>query len=348
MPRRSAIGLDIGSAGARAAQLSFGRDGVTLQKYGEVSLPAGAVRDGEVVDEAAVTAAVKRLWAEHRFSSKHVHLGVANQRVLVREVDLPDVPLADLKRSLPFQVQEVLPMAVEGTVLDFHPLERRASAGGAPVLRGLLVAAGREMVLSSVRAVEAAGLRVTSVDLASFALLRSVGARLDDDHRTEALVDVGARVTNIVVHTHGVPHFVRMLGVGGQDATDAVVEALGVPFEEAEQLKLAHGPGRADDPVLAQALVDGTSELVDGVRGTLDYFSSTWPDRAPGRLLLSGGGSLVAGLAEQLGFVTRLPVQAADAVARLHVDRSGPAAEALDRDRPRMAVPVGLALAAAR
>ena len=38
----------------------------------------------------------------------------------------------------------------------------------------------------------------------------------------EALVDIGARVTNIAVHQGGVPRFVRVLLMGGADITDAV------------------------------------------------------------------------------------------------------------------------------
>jgi type IV pilus assembly protein PilM len=64
------------------------------------------------------------------------------------------------------------------------------------------------MVMSNVSAVEAAGLKATMVDLTSFAVLRSMGKAGLDDSETEALVDIGAKVTNIVVHSGGVPRFV--------------------------------------------------------------------------------------------------------------------------------------------
>ena len=50
MAGRTAIGLDIGSSGVRAAELSFGKNGITLEKFGQVELPEGSVRDGEVID----------------------------------------------------------------------------------------------------------------------------------------------------------------------------------------------------------------------------------------------------------------------------------------------------------
>ena len=97
MAGRSAIGLDIGTSGVRAAELSFGKGQVTLEKFGQVALPEGAVRDGEVIDPDAVGAAIKQLWSHTKFSSKKVVIGVANQKVIVRQVDLPWMPADELQ-----------------------------------------------------------------------------------------------------------------------------------------------------------------------------------------------------------------------------------------------------------
>jgi type IV pilus assembly protein PilM len=67
------------------------------------------------------------------------------------------------------------------------------------------------MVEAQLQAVTDAGLRPVMVDLTAFAVLRSL-ADNDDlgmGSTMEALIDVGARVTNIVVHEGGVPRFVR-------------------------------------------------------------------------------------------------------------------------------------------
>ena len=93
MATRTAIGLDIGTSGVRAAELTFGKSGITLEKFGQVALPEGAVRDGEVVRPDAVTEAIRQLWAHTKFSGKDVIVGVANQKVIVRQVDLPWQPL---------------------------------------------------------------------------------------------------------------------------------------------------------------------------------------------------------------------------------------------------------------
>ncbi len=336
----------------RAAELSFGKRGVTLEKFGQVALPDGAVRDGEAVDAVAVAHALKQLWAHTGFSHKNVVLGVANQRVIVRQVDLPALPERELKASLPFQVQDFLPMPVEQAVLDFHPVEEINEPGQPRQLRGMLVAAVREMVLSNVNAVQRAGLRVSSVDLTSFAVLRSLGGSGAADADTVALVDVGSRVTNIVVHRAGAPLFVRILLMGGQDVTDAVAETLGVTRTHAESIKQTPGLAGLDHEqklAAGRALESTAAAFVDEVRGSLDYYaSSASTDVQLQRLVLSGGGSRLHGLADRIEAATRLPVTVGNPLSSIAVGRTGLSTEQIDFVQPLVAVPVGLALGADR
>lgn len=344
MPGRTAIGLDIGTSGVRAAELSYGRGGITLEKFGQVALPDGAVRDGEVIDRAAVVDAIKALWKGSGFTGKKVALGVANQRVVVRQIDLPWMPAAELKASLPLQVQDYLPMPVDESVLDFHVTEE-LQQDGQRVLRGLLVAASRDMVMSNVAAVDSAGLRTASVDLTSFAVLRSMG-KPHGEAATEALLDVGARVSNLVIHSGGHPRFVRVLLSGGQDVTDAVSERLGLPATVAEVVKRGGVEELTDaERGLASSAVDLMQEVfVDEIRSSLDYYAASNPRFPVERIVISGGGSLLGGLAERLEQVTRRPVVTGEPISGLHIGRTGLDDDQLRTIQPLAAVPVGLAL----
>ena len=349
MAGRTAIGLDIGTSGVRAAELSFGKDGVTLERFGQVAVPEGAVRDGEVVDAPSVANAIRQLWSHTGFSHKDVILGVANQRVIVRQVELPWMPPAELKNALPFQVQDFLPMPVDQAELDFLPLEDSAGENGQRMVRGLLVAAARELVLANVRAAEAAGLRPTMVDLTPFAVLRAMTPSQALDVDTVALVDVGARVTNIVVHSGGTPRFVRILLMGGQDITDAVADKLGLPHAQAEALKQdlnGRGADAAEIATAGRAVESTAAAFVDEVRGSLDYYAASTPGGGVTRLVVSGGGSRLRGLADRLAHATRLPVDVGNPMASLRVGKTGLSPEQLSFVQPLAAVPVGLALGA--
>jgi len=346
------VGLDIGTSGVRAAELTMGKGSTTLERFGQVALPHGAVRDGEVVDVDVVAGAIKQLWAQAKFSTKKVVVGVANQKVVVRQVDLPWLPVNELRKSLSFQVQDFIPMPVEQAILDFHPLEEFTNESGGRMLRVLLVAAARDMVGSAVDAVTKAGLEPAMVDLNSFAVLRSL---ISDSGlgsvEAEALVDLGASVTNIVVHQGGVPRFVRILLMGGSDITDAVAERLGVPVDQAESLKQSTGlaavPGAGDNHPASRAIEQTGSALVEEIRGSLDYYLSQSGAARVGRVVLSGGGSRLTGLAQRLSAATRLPVEVARPMGTLRLGKTGLTDEQLAYVEPMVAVPVGLAMGVA-
>ena len=347
------MGLDIGTSGVRAAEIRRSGKGPRLERFGQVALPPGAVRDGEVVDPAAVAEALRELWSRTRFSSKRVVVGVANQKVVVRQVDLPALPLAELRSSLAFTVQDHIPMPVDQAILDFHPLEEVVGDTGAPALRVLLVAAARGMVDGTLVAVQAAGLRPTMVDLTGFALLRAQAHVLSGlaTPTAEALVDVGAGVTNVVVHQGGVPRFVRILLMGGDDMTGALAERLGVAVPQAEEIKqrtgLAPVQGGADPSPVARAIEATGSAFVEEVRGSLDYYAAQSGAARIDRVVLSGGGSRLSGLAERLAAATRRPVETAHPLALLALGRTGLTPEQLADAEPSVSVSVGLALGAA-
>ncbi|WP_431837220.1 type IV pilus assembly protein PilM [Cellulomonas sp. Y8] len=353
MAKTRVIGLDIGTTQVRAAEVELvsGRGGraarPTLIRAGEAPLPFGAVRDGEVVEPSTVGTAIKQLWAQHKFSSKDVVIGVGNQRVIVRELDLPAMPLPELKASLQFQVQDLIPVAVEDAILDYLPTGSRAGEHGA-IVSGLLVAATKDTVRANVAAVRAGGLNPVSVDLSAFALARVLGGE-ETVGQTLALVDMGARVTTVVIVANGVPTMVRLLPSGGQDATEAVAGALGVPAAEAEAIKRQLGfgfgvPGELQEA--AQALATVTTSLVESVRNTFVYYAASHPGAAAQAVYLTGGACQLPGLGQYLSSASRLPVSVGQPLGAVEVARTAADPRLVDAQHA-FAVSVGLAMGVA-
>lgn len=364
---RTLVGLDIGSTGVRAAEFVPGRRRTTLRRFARVPLAPGVVRAGTVVDGEALTAALRELWSRGKFGSKEVTLGIANSGVLVRQMDLDWMAPADFRQALRYQVQDVLPFSVDEANLDFHLLEDlevpTEEGGTRRINRILLVAAAREVVDAFVDAARGAGLRTRGVDLLPFALLRARTAALpttpDRLPITEALVDIGSDVVSVVVHTDGVPRYVRMIpGVGGDTVTQAVQERYDWEWDDAERTKVYVGlPGhahldpsqreglapRADglDHAAQQVVAVAASRLADEIVTTLAYHHES----AVGRVLLAGAGSRLGGFDEHLARRLGVPVERLDLGGRL---RTPGRAGLDDTDPAALAVPAGLCLGAAR
>src|SRR5205823_727181 len=147
---------------------------------------------------------------EAGFRTRQVIVGVGNQRVVARQADLPEMSAEEMRSALQFQAQDLIPIPIEDAILDFQVLEHLHGTEE-NLVRILLVAAQRGMVESLLAALEGAGLTATMVDLVPFALMRSLATTslVDDlELSAQAIVCVGAGLTDVVVHQRGVPEFV--------------------------------------------------------------------------------------------------------------------------------------------
>ena len=334
------IGLDIGSSSIRAVEVRRTKDGHALTNFGQVPLPAGTVQSGILQDPVAVTSALKQLWAACKFDTRKVMLGVTNPQLVVREMAVSNLPAKEMRKSLPFQVRDMLPLAVERSLLDFRPLEQ---PGTSPTVRGLLVAVPKDAVMTIVGAVEKAGLRVVNVDLAPFALLRAA-SRLDA--QVEALVDIGADVTSVVVHADGEPLIVRTVPRGGIEITQSLATRLGIDPEDAEALKCRFGLHGDGTPATAEAATEAIRPLVNELRSSFTYLASGERQKQVTRVSLCGGGALMPGLAEHVQEKLAVQVMYADSTSRLRDTRKA-RERGFDRFVPSAAVSVGLTLGAA-
>jgi type IV pilus assembly protein PilM len=342
------IGLDVGTSAVRAAWVTGGRGGRSLVKFGQVALSAGAVEGGEIRDPEAVSAAISQLWKRAKIKSKNTIVGVANQRVVVRQVDLPFMEEKDLRSSLKFQVAEHIPMPVEDAEIDFQIIDDFMTEDGEHMIRVLLVAAASDMVHSVVSAVSAAGLHPTGVDLTPFAVARAVSSTARGESGiagAEAVIDVGAGVTNIIVHHNGEPRFVRILLVGGDFATTGLAEQMGITFEEAEALKfdLGRGVGPEDARKTLAGRVNG---LVSEIQGSIDYYLSLEDSEHVASVVVTGGGSLTPGLLERLEASLGTQVRRGAALGDVSVKKSGLTNEQVAQIEPVAAAAVGLAMGA--
>ena len=344
------VGLDIGTSAVRGALVSSGRSGLSLLRFGQVPLPAEAVVDGEMRDEAAVAEAISQLWKRAKFGTKKAVIGVANQRVVVRQVDLPYLEEKDFRSSLRFQVADHIPMPVDDAELDFEVLEDFQTPTGEHMMKVLLVAGATDMIEGFVSAVTAGGIETVGVDLTPFAVARAVSPVARGETGipgAQAVVDVGAGVTNIVVHVGGEPRFVRILLVGGDDVTEALSEELGVPTEEAEAMKMDMSVG-AGTPQVESIVTRRVGSLVDEIRGSIDYYSSQDDSQPVNSVLVTGGGSLVSGLLDRLEQSLRTEVRAATALADTNISKSGLTEEQAAQIEPVAAAAIGLAMGANR
>ncbi|MFM8971043.1 MAG: type IV pilus biogenesis protein PilM, partial [Actinomycetota bacterium] len=109
---RRLFGLDVGTSAVTIAGVVPG-DPPTLETFGQVALPTGALREGEVEDPAALTEAVQRLRAEVGIKKASVRLGVSSPRVVVRRIEMPEMTRQEVAGALDFQAADFIPFSLD-------------------------------------------------------------------------------------------------------------------------------------------------------------------------------------------------------------------------------------------
>ncbi len=359
----AAIGLDIGTDHVRIAQVKPAGAGLELTGYGSVEIPMGAVVEGEIVDVEAVTSAIKELQRRSNVRGKNVAIGVANQKVIVRLIDLPFMERAELEGAIQYQAQDYIPMAVEESILDFQIIGDYMTPGDEHMMEVLLVAAHRDMIANAVAAVEGAGLKLTQIDVSSFALVRALMGSgqpvlaQDDEGSAVGVIHISSGITNITVVERGVPRFNRISSLAGNQFTQAIANVLNLTFDEAESLKVQVGlpdveSGTSDvpeglDPSLVQPVQDSlereVNKFIAEVRRSLDYYlTQTAQVRTIQRIILTGSGAQLKNLAGYLEKGLQAKVEVGDPF--VFVKATGATQQLVGADSSGSAVAIGLAM----
>jgi type IV pilus assembly protein PilM len=267
----SLVGLDIQPGFVAAVQARV-NGSILAERAATLPLPADSVRDGEVMDEDAVSDALRELFGGSGLS-KRVRVGVANQRTVLRTLELPPVTdRKELAAAVNFQAQDQVPMPLNNAVMDFHPLGILDTPDG-PRQRVVLVAAQRDMIERLLAAVRRAGLTAQGVDLSAFALIRSL-YRPDPEQTGRVLYLNVDGLTNLAIAEGTVCRFTRVVGSGLEGMASELAERRSIALTEAREL-LAGVDLNAPAPV-AQAPGSSEEDTAE-----VDSFEEGAPEHAP-------------------------------------------------------------------
>ncbi len=230
------VGLDIQPGYVAAVQAQV-NGSIVLRHASGAPLPADTIREGEVLDEGLLTETLREVFRDERLG-KRVRIGVANQRTVLRVLELPPVTdRKELDAAVRFQAEDQIPMPLSNAVLDYQSLGEVDTPNGTRQ-RVIVVAAQRDMVEKLLSAVREAGLRPEGVDLSAFALIRSLYRSDSESHGRVLYLNVGG-LTNMAIAEGLVCRFTRVVGGGLEAMASDVAERRGIPLVEARALLAA-------------------------------------------------------------------------------------------------------------
>jgi type IV pilus assembly protein PilM len=358
------VGLDLEQSSIAAVQVKPGKQHNVLTHAAIRGLPEGLVFEGEVVDSDALANELKTLWKEGGFASKRVQLGVANQKIVVRTMEFPQIDEKELRAAIEFQAQEHIPIPVDEAILDYKVLSTHVDDDGSIKQRILLVAAQREMVKQFMNVAKKAGLMIDGIDLQAFAMIRALapkpsfidqGAPEGTTGEVVALVNIGSGITNLVIAANGVTQFTRVINLGSEALTQSLMNHRNMPYEEADALRIQVGlagdqpdqPGDLTLETLAeihQSFDRACEPFSDELRRSIDYYHTQEHVGEISKLVLSGDGALTRNIAYSLSQGLHLPVEIGNPLREVSENKTKLTEVQLEWMAPRLAIAIGLAL----
>ncbi|RDV83219.1 type IV pilus assembly protein PilM [Ammonifex thiophilus] len=296
LPRKTRfVGIDVGTAETKLAEVELAGGRPEVIRLSRLPSPPGVW--GDVFDEEKLVEVLRELAP----GVKEVISCLPGDKVVSRILRLPPMSDREREQAVRLEVERFLPTPVEELIIRSVWLEDKAGGEGR---KCLILAVPAPLVYRFHELFRRAGLVLGVLDHPAFALHRLFRPQLREGG--VALVDIGARVTQIVVARNGQIVFLRTLSAGGDLFTRSASEHYGVPFEEAERMKL-EAAATIEDPSAAEAFRGGLLEVGREIKRSLE-FCSTQEGVAVKRVILSGGGAKFRPLPVFLEGMLGLPV----------------------------------------
>jgi type IV pilus assembly protein PilM len=224
--------------------------------------------------------------------TKLVTVAVGVGDALVRLVEMPRIPLEDMRQALKFNTKSYLQQDLPNHIFDCHVMPAGKGADqprpgmGTPKQRVLVAGAKKQFVDDFVEAIKGAGLVADHIVPALICPRNAFEMAMPDVFSKEivALVDIGFKSSSICILQEGELILTRVVTIGGNRLTEGLSETMSISYAEAEGIKI----GMPHEVQLQlEALV---MPLGRELRASIDFFEHQ-QDRAVSREFVSGSST---------------------------------------------------------
>jgi len=335
------IGLDIGSHSVKVCELKKTDATYSVVNLGSIILPEGSVHDGTLHDPEVVGKAITELLANLNIKHKKVAISISGYSVIIKKIHLAVMEEKQLEEYINAEAEQYIPFDIDDVYLDFQDL--KTNTEGSNKTEVMLVAAKKEIIDDYLDMLQGLGLQPVLVDVDGFAL-ENIYESTHPQNENVALVDIGASKMNINIITNGISVVAKDIVLGSRQLTEQIADTFDIPTEEAEALKIGLVPAQERQEQIARIFTATCTQWALEIKKAIDLYHSNPANKHLDKLVLSGGGSKVAGLTDFLQRETNIPVEIFNPFTRMITNPKQIDTEYLNNIGPEMAIATGLAI----
>lgn len=351
----SVIGVDIGPSSIKVVQLKRKAGRAVLETYGALALgPYAGFEVGRAtrLPPQKIAEALVDLMREANITSRKGGLSIPMASSLLNIIQVPAVDEKQLAQMVPLEARKYIPIPISEVSLDYWVIPKdenslvdttdamdKNGSTGQEKLDVLLVVIHNDAIAHTQEIIKLANLEPSFFEIEIFSTIRAV---LDHESQPTMIIDVGAGSTKLYIVDRGILRSSHIITRGSQDLTLALSKSLGVTINEAEMIKRTKGLSVGNENADASNVLTSTLNFIfaETSRVVLNYQKKF--GKNIGKIVLTGGGASLKGLAELAERELQTPVVPADPFAKIEA----PAflEKVLKEAGPEFAVAVGLAL----
>jgi type IV pilus assembly protein PilM len=343
--RAQMISVDLGSRTTKAALFERRGEILALTRYALLDAPIFEKKMSPELLGDHLKSVAEALGN----TTKYVIVALGLEDAMVRQIELPQIPLEQMRQILKVNHKTYLQQELPNHVFDCYIIPPRAAtagdnkgaAGGSPKLKVLAAAAKQQLVDDFMRATQLAGLSAECMVPGLIGPMNTFEQALPEIYAAEtvALVDIGYRHTSVCVLDRGEMALTRVVNIGGDKLTTGLAESMGISYAEAEGIKVGMAP-EVEGALQMQVIPLGRE-----IRASLDFFEHQ-QDRPVSQVFISGASARSEMILQILHSELLLECKTWNPTGFLQLALPGQQAVEVDHIGSQLTVAIGAALAA--
>ena len=352
------LGIDFGTSTIKVVELTYKNGNNHLMNYGWVSLPFKVKAndldaDAQAKEDEQIKESLRKLLDKMDIKSDSAHVSMGGFRGLSALIKVDKIDDGDISEIIKVEAGKHIPVSLDEVYLSWDivskniPKKDIGTSDSEEVkskfgikkesAEVLIVAAPKEDVRRYEEIVSEVNLKVKSLELDTFSVVRSL---VGNDLGKFLIVDMGAKVTNLLLVDKGIVKVNRNINIGGNEITKNIVSTLNVSWDRAEAFKKKNDYLSNEGKQMVAPVLEAIAKEASRIIGT--YFSKGEKNKID-NVILVGGGAGINKIDKLFADILGTRVSIGDPWKKINIENEKIKSNAPTISRP-FAVATGLAL----
>jgi type IV pilus assembly protein PilM len=295
---RAVLGVDIGTASIKIAEISEKSGTLNLTNYGILETkdylnhPNKAIQTSSLpIEERETTDLLKMLLGEMKTKTNLAIASIPSFASFGTVIDMPLMSREETAKAVTFQAPQYIPMPVAETLIDWFKIDEFTGDSRQKFQHIFVIGISRKLIQKYKDIFRGAGLRLVSLEFDALAATRAL---VDDGDDETVIVDIGAEETEIFIASKGHVEYVGGTDYSGIHLTQSVARSLGITTLRAEELKRRRGlSSEGPESELSTLTIPFLDVIIQEVNHVKEVYHRRYGREVKKVMLVGGGANLI-------------------------------------------------------